>query len=55
VLFANALQMSSALANARKQFEFLLYPQKSHGVTGRARQHMNEAMQRFFEAALKGN
>lgn len=53
VLFANALQMSNALQQAGKQFEFLLYPQKSHGVSGKARQHLNEAMMRFFVEKLQ--
>jgi dipeptidyl-peptidase-4 len=53
VLFANALQMSHALQQAGKHFEFLVYPQKSHGVSGKARQHLNEAMMRFFVEKLK--
>jgi dipeptidyl-peptidase-4 len=53
VLFANALQMSNALQQAGKEFEFLLYPQKSHGVTGKARTHMLNQQLRFFEQALK--
>lgn len=54
VLFANALQMTNALQQAGKHFQFLLYPQKSHGVTGKARRHLNEAMVQFFEEKLKG-
>jgi dipeptidyl-peptidase-4 len=53
VLFGNALQMTNALQLAGKQFEFQLYPQKSHGVSGKARQHMNAAMLNFFERNLK--
>jgi dipeptidyl-peptidase-4 len=53
VLFGNMLQMMNALQLAGKPFETLLYPQKSHGVTGKARQHMNEQMLRFLESALK--
>jgi dipeptidyl-peptidase-4 len=53
VLFANALQMANALQEAGKDFEFLLYPQKSHGVSGRARTHMMRQQLRFFEQALK--
>ena len=33
VLFQNTLQMTSALLRAGKQFEFMLYPQKTHTVT----------------------
>lgn len=53
VLFGNLLQMTNALQLAAKPFETLLYPQKSHAVSGKARQHMNEQMLRFFESALK--
>jgi dipeptidyl-peptidase-4 len=53
VLFANALQMSHALQEAGKHFEMVVYPQKSHGVTGTARHHLNEKMVEFFERALK--
>ena len=35
VLFQNSLQMANALQLAGKQFE-MLYPQKSHGVSGPA-------------------
>jgi len=53
VLFGNMLQMMNALQLAGKPFETLLYPQKSHGVMGKARQHMNEQILRFLESALK--
>ena len=53
VLFANALQMMNAFQQANKRFETIIYPQKSHGVTGRARQHMQEQQLKFFEEALK--
>jgi dipeptidyl-peptidase 4 len=53
VLFANSLQMQNALQEAGKSYEFLLYPQKSHGVGGKARAHLNAEYLRFFEAALK--
>lgn len=53
VLFANALQMSHALQEAGVQFDYQLYPQKSHGVTGKARQHLNAAMLRFFKEHLQ--
>jgi dipeptidyl-peptidase-4 len=53
VLFGNMLQMMNALQQAGKSFETLLYPGKSHGVTGKARQHMQEQMLRFLEASLK--
>ena len=53
VLFANSLQMQRALQEAGKHYELLIYPQKSHGVTGAARTHLNAEYVRFFEAALK--
>jgi dipeptidyl-peptidase 4 len=53
VLFQNALQMTNALQLAGKQFEFMLYPQKSHGVGGAAARQMRQAMLDFFERNLK--
>ena len=52
VLFANALQMMNALQLAGKPFDTLIYPQKSHGVTGKAARHMREQVTRFFVEAL---
>jgi len=52
VLFQNILQMTDALQKAGKHFELSVYPQKSHGVTGPARNHLNEAMVDFFERHL---
>jgi dipeptidyl-peptidase-4 len=53
VLFQNMLQMTDALQRAGKQFELQIYPQKSHGVSGPARYHLNQAMLNFFERHLK--
>jgi dipeptidyl-peptidase-4 len=53
VLFQHTLRMMDALQKAGKQFELLLYPQKSHAVTGAARKHMLEGMTSFFERNLK--
>lgn len=52
VLFQNSLQMIDALERADKHFDLLIYPQKSHGVTGPARNNLNEAMVQFFERNL---
>ena len=49
VLFQNTLQMTNALQLAGKQFEFMLYPQKSHGVSGIAARQMNQSMLDFFD------
>lgn len=54
VLFQNTMQMMTALHRANKQFEFMLYPQKTHGVTGDLREGMLEQMTEFFERNLKG-
>ena len=40
VLFQNTLQLTDALQRAGKIFDFMLYPQKSHGVTGAAARQM---------------
>ncbi len=53
VLFQNTLQMTNALQLAGKEFEFMLYPQKSHGVGGIAAQQMNRSMLDFFDRNLK--
>ncbi len=53
VLFQNSLQMIDALERAGKQFELVLYTQKTHGVTGPEAQHVNASMLGFFERSLK--
>ena len=53
VLFQNTLQIMNALQEAGKQFEFMLYPQKSHGVSGPAARQMNASILDFFERNLK--
>jgi dipeptidyl-peptidase-4 len=53
VLFQNTLQAIDALELAGKQFEFMLYPQKAHGVTGAASRQMNQMMVDFFDRNLK--
>jgi dipeptidyl-peptidase-4 len=53
VLFQNSLQLVSALEQAGKTFDFMLYPQKSHGVTGPLARQMNAAMLEFFDRWLK--
>jgi len=55
VLFQNMLQMTNALQQAGKLFDFMLYPQKGHGVTGPARKHMQRTMLAFFERELLGS
>ena len=53
VLFQNSLQMSDALERAGKLFTMMIYPQKSHGVSGPARKHLLELTTDFFETNLK--
>jgi dipeptidyl-peptidase-4 len=53
VLFGNALQMMNAFQLAGKPFDTLIYPQKSHGVTGRAATHMRQQQLDFLNEALK--
>ena len=53
VLFQNIFMMSNALQQAGKPFEMMVYPQKSHGVGGVARQHLLDTTTAFFERHLK--
>jgi len=53
VLFQNSIQLVSALELAGKQFEYMLYTQKAHGVTGVATNHLNQLMVDFFERSLR--
>jgi dipeptidyl-peptidase-4 len=53
VLFQNSLQLVSALEQAGKTFDFMLYPQKSHGVSGPLARQMNATMLEFFDRWLK--
>ena len=53
VLFQNTMQMADALERAGKQFRMIVYPQKTHGVSGAASRQLNQALVEFFDAALK--
>ena len=52
VLFQNTLQLTDALEAAGKQFEMMLYSEKTHGITGASLRHENQLMLDFFDAAL---
>ena len=52
VLFQNSQNMMEALQRAGKQFDTMIYPLKSHGVTGAFRLHMLETMTGFFDRTL---
>ena len=45
--------MTNALQQAGKLFEFMLYPQKTHGVMGAASRQLQQMTLDFFERALK--
>jgi dipeptidyl-peptidase-4 len=53
VHFQNTVQMADALEKANKQFFMLVFPQKSHGVTGPVRRQLLEETTEFFEQNLK--
>jgi dipeptidyl-peptidase-4 len=54
VHFQNSVQFISALIKAGKQFDFMLYPNKTHGIAGAAAQgHLFHMMQDHFERELK--
>lgn len=53
VLFRNTLQMTNALEMAGKTFDFMLYPQKTHGVTGPLSRQLNATVLEFFQRELK--
>ncbi len=52
VHFQNSLQMAGVLEREGKQFQMIVYPQKSHGVGGALQRQMHQAMLDFFEKAL---
>ena len=53
VHFQNTVQFMDALERADRPFELMLYPQKSHGVSGPLRKHLYETMVEFFEKNVK--
>ncbi len=53
VLFQNTLQMTDALQKADKLFSMVIYPQKSHGVTGPVHKNLLEITTQFFEENLR--
>jgi dipeptidyl-peptidase-4 len=53
VHFQNTLQMANALERAGKHFQMLVYPQKTHAVTGRLRRNLLEQTTAFFEENLR--
>jgi dipeptidyl-peptidase-4 len=53
VLFQNSMQMAEAFEKSGKLFDMVVYPQKSHGVTGELRRQLLEKTTDFFEKNLK--
>jgi len=53
VHFQNSVQMAAALENAGKTFYMVVYPDKTHGVTGEPAQQLLNETAKFFEDSLK--
>jgi len=53
VLFQNTLQMADALERAGKVFHMVVYPQKTHAVSGTYQKQLLEETTDFFEKNLK--
>jgi dipeptidyl-peptidase 4 len=53
VHFQNTVQMASALENAGKMFFMVVYPEKTHGVTGLPHKQLLNQTTKFFEDNLK--
>jgi dipeptidyl-peptidase-4 len=54
VHFQNSVQMVDALIQAGKQFRFMIYPGKTHGVSGaQAQTHLYHLVEDHFEQELK--
>jgi dipeptidyl-peptidase-4 len=55
VHFQNTIQMTEAFIQSGKQFELMLYPRKTHGISGvAARTDLFTRIQRHFEKELLG-
>jgi len=54
VHFQNSVQMIEALIKAGKQFRLMIYPNKTHSISGKdARVHLFEMIEQHFERELK--
>ncbi len=52
----NSIALVRKLIDAGKDFDFMVYPQKEHGITGTAdRTHLYRKMTAFFDRNLRGN
>jgi dipeptidyl-peptidase-4 len=55
VHFQNTMQLAEALEKENRQFQMLIFPQKTHGVSGEFRKNLLEQTTRFFDEALRGD
>jgi dipeptidyl-peptidase-4 len=56
VHFQNSVQMIEALIKAGKQFRFMPYPNKTHGIGGTEdRTHLFHMIHNFLDQELKGS
>ncbi len=53
VLFQNTMQMAAAFEGAGKLFDMVIFPQKTHGVSGDYQRELLEKTTDFFEKNLK--
>jgi dipeptidyl-peptidase 4 len=54
VHFQNSVQMIDALIKADQLFRLMIYPNKTHGIAGKAaRTHLFQLMEEHFERELK--
>jgi dipeptidyl-peptidase 4 len=54
VHFQNTIQMTDALINAGKQFRLMVYPDKTHGISGSGtRMQLFHMMEEFWNKELK--
>jgi dipeptidyl-peptidase-4 len=54
VHFQNSMQMVNALINVGKQFQLMIYPNKTHSIAGsESRDHLFHMIQNHFEKQLK--
>ena len=54
VHFQNSIQMVNALINAGKQFQLMIYPNKTHSIAGsESRDHLFHMIEYHFEKELR--
>ena len=54
VHFQNTVQMADALQDANKPFQFMMYPDRNHGIYGgKTRLHLHSMMTDFVRESLR--